>query len=303
MTRLFNLVRDLNKKQRDKIFLMFLLIPALTIFSFVIIYPIFKSIWMSFHNFTIFTIQNPKWVGLQNYIELFSSGEIFVYFKNTLVFVFFSVTIQFLLALSIALLLDRDIKWRGVHRGLFLLPWAIPSVVVAMLWIIILHPQYGVLNFILYNLGLISSPDKVWTLNPDLAMYSVVIATVWRWTPFMIMMILAALQSVPEQLTEAARIDGANPLRVLWHVILPTIRPVIVTAVILGIIMNFQLFTIIYNMTQGGPMNRTTTLSIGTYKMGFLEYNFGQAAAIGVVWLLSLIIMMTIYNKNRQRIE
>jgi multiple sugar transport system permease protein len=292
--------RRLTRTRADQLFAFGLLTPAFAIFALVIVAPILQGIWMSLHEYTLATRTNPPWNGFANYTRLIQSGELLSAFRATGIYVVGVVLLQFVLALGLALLLNGAIRGRNIYRGLLLIPWTIPSVVVALLWSWLLQPQYGVGNYVLRELGLIA-PNTQWLQHPQLAMVAVIIASVWRQTPIMFVMLLAGLQSVPSELEEAARIDGANPRQVLRYITLPSIRSVIDTAMIIAVINNFQTFTIIYNMTAGGPLDRTTTLSIAAYTTAFTRFNLGEGAAIGVVWLLVLGVLVTLYNRVAER--
>jgi multiple sugar transport system permease protein len=290
----------ITRKTQDTLFALALILPAFIILALVIFAPIARGIWMSFMDYTLATRNNPTWNDFENYRKLFASGEIFIYFKNTIVFVASVVTVEVVIGMIVALLLNTQIVARNVFRALFFLPWTIPSVVVALLFSWMLQPQYGVLNYLFVKAGIIDSP-LVWTQHPQLAMVSIVAAAAWRLTPMMIVMFLAGLQSIPNELMEAARIDGANDVQVFRRVMLPLLTPVIATTVLISIINNFQQFTIIYNMTAGGPIDRTTTLSIATYSKAFTQFNMGLGSAIGVLWLAALVFFTVFYNRRFER--
>lgn len=285
----------LSRRTVDLLYAWALLIPAFAVLSLVVFWPIIDGVQTSFTENTLRTRRDPFWNDFQNYKDLYESGDIQMYFKNTLIFVTSIVLIQFFIALGIALLLNSNVTGRSVFRGLFLMPWTIPSVVVALLWLWMLQPQYGVLNYILHQVGLVVK-NQQWVQDPDRAMPSVVIASVWRQFPIMVVMLLAGLQTIPRTLIEAAKIDGAGQLRIFRYVTLPFLRPVIGTTVLITIINNFQSFTIIFNMTGGGPIKKTTTLSIATYQEAFRRFDIGTGSAIGVLWLLALIGITIIYN-------
>jgi len=287
----------LKQKQKDALFAWFLLAPALIILGLFVFFPILQGIHFSFLEYTLETYQNPTWNNFANYIELFESGEIFVYLRNTLVYVSGVVSVEFFIAFGLAMLLNADIKGRNLLRGLFLISWVTPVVVGALLWVWMLQPQYGVVNFLLADLLHLIEPNQTWTQHPQLAMASVILATIWRQAPFMIVMFLAGLQSIPTSLLEAAKIDGANERNIVWHVIMPLMRPVIGTTVMITIINNFQMFVIIYTMTQGGPVDRTTTLSVGAFIEAFTRFNTGKGTAIGVIWLVILVLIALVFNK------
>lgn len=274
--------------------------PALIVLSCVIAIPILRGIWTSFCDCTLRNLMSPTWAGLKNYINLFKKGDFFSYFGHTLVFVILTVSIQLVLGMGAALLLNSKIRGRAVFRGMMLIPWTIPSVVVALVWRWMLQQQYGVINYLLMKAGITDGMVLSWTMDSTLAMASIVIACVWKQLPYMTVMILAGLQSVDRSLIEAACIDGGNPFQRFWHIIIPSIRPVLFTSVWLAITQNFQQFTVINNMTAGGPVDATTTLSIAAYKAAFQSYNFGESAAIGVIWMVFLFILTLISNKANE---
>lgn len=281
----------------DRAFGMLLITPALLVFLIVIAYPILRGIWVSFCANKLKNISNPTWNNFKNYTAIFKKGAFWEYFRTTLVFVSLTVSIQLVLGMLLALLLNSNIKGQKFFRGLFIIPWTIPSVVVAILWNWLIQQQYGVLNYILMQLGIINAMELNWTSSPNMAMASIVIACVWKQLPYMTVMLLAGLQSVNRGLIEASRIDGANGLQSFWHIILPGIRPVMITCVWLSVTQNFQQFTIIKNMTGGGPVYATTTLSVAAFKEAFTKYNFGTSAAIGVLWMVFLFILTLISNR------
>lgn len=289
--------RFLGIKQKDLLFGMILATPALIVLFITIFLPILKGVYVSFCDYKLATLNSPKWNNFKNYAGLFEKGEIMTYFKNTFVFVFFTVTVQFLVGFSLALLLNSGIHGQRVFRGLFLVPWTVPSIVVALLWRWMMHQQFGVINYLLYQLNLIPTVNMSWTLQGELAMTSVVIATAWRQMPYMMVMVLAALQSVDHTQVEASMIDGANAWQSLRFIKFPAIRPVILSSIWIAVMTNFQMYTIIANMTGGGPVKATTTLSLAAYKSAFQSYNFGEGAAIGVLWMLLLGMVTFISNR------
>lgn len=285
----------------DAAFGMLLMVPALLVLLVVIAFPIMKGIYASFCSYTLKELRKGvldlRWNNFANYKALLKNNDIFTYLGNTIVFVVLVVAIQFVLGLAIALLLNSKIKGRGAIRGLMLIPWTIPSVVTAIVWRFLTNSNYGVLNYLGCEAGLLSSMDYSWTLHAGSAMALIVIAAVWRQLPYMMVMILAGLQSVDQSLIEASRIDGANSFQSLIHVTIPSIRPVLVTSIWIAMMANFQMYTIIANVTNGGPVTATTTLSIAAYKAAFQSYDFGYAAAIGVVWLVLLSIITLFSNR------
>ncbi len=293
--------KDLPREKQDRIFAILCVLPVIVGLSFVVFAPIIKALWMSLVNYSLIRVEPHRWNNLKNYTELFSSGAFLEALKNTVVFILGVVSIQLVLAFIIALLLTSGINGQKFFRAVFMIPWTIPSVVTALLWTWLFQPQYGVLNYIFYHLGIQDNLNKLWVQSPDLAMWTVIIASVWRQTPYMMLMLIAGLQSIPTDLVEAAKIDGANWFQRFKTVTLPSIRPVLDTSVVVAVINNSQMYTIIYNMTSGGPMTRTTTISVAAYKEAFLSFNFGRGSAYGILWLLILGLCVFFYKKYSDR--
>lgn len=295
-------LNEVNKKRfrlrvNEGLFGFSLTVPAIIVLIIVIALPILKGIYVSFCDYTISNLKAPTWNSFKNYIKLFQKGDIYKYFLTTICFVTITVIIQTILGLIIALLLNLKLRGRNCFRGLFLIPWTIPSVVVALLWRWMLHQQFGVINYLLYKAGITDTVNISWTLTGALAMASIIMASVWKQLPYMMVMLLAGMQSVDSSLIEAAKIDGAAKFKLVWHIILPSIRAVMLSSVWVAIMNNFQMYTIIANMTGGGPVDATTTLSIGAYKAAFQSYDFGKGAAIGVLWLTLLMIITIVMNR------
>ena len=297
--------RDLRSGKKftlsDRAFGMLLIAPALIVFLVVIAYPIGRGIWVSFCANKLKNINSPVWNDFKNYRDIFKRGAFWQYFGTTLVFVVLTVSIQVVLGMMLSLLLNSNIRGRKMFRGFFIIPWTIPPVVVAILWNWILQQQYGVVNYLIMRTGAISAMELNWVSDPALAMASFILACIWKQLPYMTVMLLAGLQSVDTGLVEAAHIDGANGLKSLWHIVLPSIRPVLVTCTWLSVTQNFQQFTIIKNMTGGGPVYATTTLSVAAYKEAFTSYNFGTSAAIGVLWMVFLFFITLLSNWMNDR--
>lgn len=291
-----------NKTLRlsDGLFSFLMLLPAIFILGLVVALPILKGIFVSFCDYKIKNLDAPIWNQFENYQRIFRNAEVLGYLKNTVVYVACTVLIELALGLVIALLLNSNIRGVKVYRGFFLIPWTIPSVVVAILWRWMLQPQCGVINYLLYHFGITDSVNIAWNMSASLALPSVILASVWRQLPYMMVMILAGLQSVDTSLVEASKIDGANGWQSILHITIPSIRPVLASTVWISIMNCFQQFTIIYNMTGGGPMGKTTTLGIAAYNRAFVSYNFGEGAAIGVVWLVFLFALSLVYNRINQ---
>lgn len=282
--------------RRDALFPYLCILPALAGLMLVVFIPIVKAIYMSFMDYRINTTAAPAWNSFQNYIGLFKKGQIFTYLGNTAVYMVSVVTLQFVFAIIIALLLNQGLKGQGIFRSLFLLPWVIPSIVTAILFSWLFNPQFGAFNYLLTRFGLQTNPNQMWLQNPGRAMICVVIASVWKNMPYTMVMMLAGFQSVDVSLIEAAKIDGAGASRIFFRVMLPSIRPILDSTLVIAVIETSQMFTIIYNMTGGGPLDRTMTFSLAAYNKAFVEFNLGSGSALGVIWLVLMTLLVSVYK-------
>ncbi|MDF2958817.1 MAG: sugar transporter permease [Paenibacillus sp.] len=282
--------------QKDRIFLLVLLLPALIMLAFTIGVPIIKSIYMSFFKVTLLSMKSQTWNQFANYAEILQDGEFFSAVKVTFTYVICIVSVQFILGLSLALLLNSSIRFKKLFRTLILIPWIVPTIVSALLWMWLFQPQYGLVNYVLQKLHLISGPND-WLTNIDLALPAIIVTALWRQLPFMSTMLLAGMQGISEDMYEAAKIDGANRMQILLFITLPLLKNNIKTVTLISIIENFKMFPLFWIMTAGGPLNATTTLAIYSYKAAFVQLNLGKGAAIGTLWLIIMILISMLYNK------
>ncbi|GMQ61257.1 carbohydrate ABC transporter permease [Vallitalea maricola] len=288
--------KKLGREKHDRIFAIMLLLPAIIVVGFTTFFPIAKSVIMSFFNYKLKANADYYWNDFLNYKELFQEGEIFTAIGTTFKFMIITVALIFVIGLILSNILNKDVKGRAVLRSVVLLPWIIPTIVTGLLWMWIFQPQYGVLNYLLMKLNIISDPIN-WVASMKYALYSVVTASVWRQIPFITIMLLAGMQGIPSDLYEAATIDGANSRQCFFKVTLPMLSNVIKSTLLISIITNFKQFPLFWIMTGGGPVNKTTTLAIMTYKNSFVNLNFGKGAAVSTIWLIILIVFSAVYNK------
>lgn len=286
----------ISERIKDKIFLMTILSPALLLLCFSIFIPIIKSVYMSFFDLSLTNMTNPVFNGLKNYQEVLTEGAFLHAFKITVTYVMLIVSIQFVLGMLLSLLLNKEFRGRRVLRSIVLIPWIVPTIVVALLWMWIFQADYGLMNYVLMKIGILAEPTK-WVADPNLALVAVIVAALWRQLPFMATMLLAGMQSIPQELVEAGTIDGANKWQLFRHITLPFLLNVIKTVTLVAIIENFKMFPLFWIMTAGGPMNKTTTLAVLSYQTSFIELDIGKGAAIGTLWLIILMIISAIYNK------
>ncbi|CAN5526679.1 sugar ABC transporter permease [soil metagenome] len=284
-----------SRRIGDRLFSLLLLSPALVLLAFTVLYPLGRGIYLSFQSYSLVDPTRNGFVGLDNYRTLLDSQQYREVWTTTLVFVAASVAGQFTLGFFTAIVLNnRDLKRTGLFRGLLLVPWIVPTVVTALLWKWIYNQQYGIFNYVLQKFGVISE-FKAWIGDPDLAMFSVVLANVWKGFPFHMIILLAALQTIPADVIEAATIDGATASQRFRHIVLPFMRYIIMVDLLISIIWTFQNFTLIWTMTEGGPVDATTTLAINIYRTAFQGFDMGLGAAIGTTWLLFLFLFSAVF--------
>ncbi len=253
-------------------------IPALVLLTFVTIYPVFYVLYLSLHRrLLIFDIS--RFIGFENYLFLFSDGRFWNALKNTVYFTSLSVSLELLLGLFIAILLNRPFRLRGWLRAVVLIPWAIPTVVSARMWEWIYNTDFGILNY------LIGSKIN-WLGSPFWALNAAVFMDVWKTTPFVAILLMAGLQVIPKDLYHAARVDGAESWAIFRRITLSLLKPVILVVLIFRTLDAFRVFDAIYVLTGGGPANTTETLSIYAYKVLFQTLQFGYGSTLSVVVFL-----------------
>jgi trehalose/maltose transport system permease protein len=268
-----------------------------------------RTIWLSFTDANLLKLDESKWVGFRNFLTRENDRWYGVLadplwwrsVKNTLGFTVVTVSIETTLGLVIALVLHREFRGRGLVRAAVLIPWAIPTVVSARMWSWMLNDQFGIVNHMLMSLGLIDQP-LAWTANPDLLMTSVVIVDVWKTTPFMTLLILAALQMLPKECYEAAQVDGVHPLKVFWRVTLPLIRPALMVAVIFRAIDALRVFDVIYVLTGSREQSMTMTIYARQQLVDFQEVGYGSAASTLLFFIIALLTILYV-SLGRVRLE
>ncbi|MBD3844170.1 sugar ABC transporter permease [Bosea sp. SSUT16] len=269
------------------------LLPALLVTALVILFPVLQTAWYSLHDYILYDPDNFRFVGLRNFATALSDEVFWIALLNSAIWVAGIVSLQLLLGLGAALLLNQSFWWRGMARALVIIPWALPSVIIGLMWTWIYDFNLGVFNDILLRLGLISAPHP-WLAQPSTALACIMLALVWQGFPFFTVTILAGLQTVPGELYEAAEIDGASPWRQFVHVTLPSIAGIVTTAVLLRIIWVANSLDVILVMTGGGPGYATHTLPLYAFLRAYTGMEFGYAASLslmltaillGIVWL------------------
>jgi multiple sugar transport system permease protein len=289
-------------KRNLKLFIMVLpTIAILILFTYI---PIVQEIQIAFENYNLYNLSNIYFNGFDNFIAIFTNIDFnFVQIVlNTVLWVVISLIFQFTLGFGLALLLKKPFKGRGIYSGLVFYPWAVSGFAIGLVWAWIFNGQFGLINGILMRLGIINQGIGFLS-DPHIALMSVIIVNIWYGIPFFAIMLLAALQSVPEELYEAAKMDGAGRVKRLFNVTIPYIRPTIASTILLRTMWILNFPDIIYAMTDGGPANSTNTLANYMIIKMYSFYNYGQAAAIGFIIMSVLLIFATIYLSALSRLE
>lgn len=259
-------------------------------------YPLLNCIKLAFSNYKITQLDNITFAGLSNFKRIFTDSQIGMITGNTVLFVVITLLGQLILGLILALALKKPFKGRGIYQGIVFLPWAFSGFLVGLMFQWMFNGEYGPINDVLLKLHLIQ--EKISFLgSPNLAIFTVITALVWQGIPFFGIMILAALQSVPEELMEAAKMDGAKTIQRFWNITIPCIKPTLVITVLLRTIWIFNNADIIYIMTKGGPANSSDTLSSYMFIKAYSTLDFGFASALGVLFMIGLTIYIAIFVK------
>lgn len=289
-----------NRHTADKMFSLMLLFPAIVTTIVFILIPVADSIYRSFFDYRVRNIisgQPGVWNNFANYIKLFSNGKLVPSMVNTLVFVFGVVIAQFIFGMALALILNTNMKASRFIRSIMMIPWVVPTIISGLVWIWMFQPQYG---FVKYLVGLVTGgriTDFAILNNPSTAMFGVSCAALWKQIPLGTLLLLAGLANVPDDMLEAAKIDGANAVQRFFKITMPYMKSVIKVTVSMSIIENFKQFPLFWTMTGGGPNNSTTTMAILSYREAFVSNNFGSGAAVTTVWMLMMIVVVFIYNQ------
>ena len=274
-----------------------LVLPALLTILLVALFPLLWTAWESLH---LHDLRMPwlgrPFIGLQNYGEALSDPRFWGSLGHTAFFAVSSVGLELIIGLALALALNRAFRGRGLIRAAVLIPWAIPTVVSALLWRFMFEGQSGIVNALLVDLGVLREPI-VWLIDPVAAWVPVVLADVWKHTPFVALLLLAGLQNIDASLYEAARIDGASAWRQFRHVTLPLLRPAILVALIFRTMDAFRVFDLIYALTGGGPGTSTEPIALYTFNALLQNLQFGYGSALSVIVFLITFCLALVYIK------
>jgi len=267
--------------------------PAAMLLGLVVAYPILRTTVLSFTQMSLHTAFQPEFTGAQNYLRLAFDSRFHNSLTITAAFTIISVALEFALGLCLALTVGTFIRGRGIIRSFLLAPWTLPTAIIAVLWAWIFNDQYGVLNVLLLKMHVIHTPIA-WLAEPGSAMASIIIADVWKTTPFVFLVLLAGIQSVPRDLYEAIEMDGGGAWAKFRYVTWPFLLPFVFISLIFRIIQSFAIFDLVYVMTGGGPGGATETVSVYSYQtyMRYLDIGYGSAQVVAVVIILAVTAYM-----------
>ncbi|GAB4573420.1 MAG: sugar ABC transporter permease [Anaerolineae bacterium] len=273
---------------------MLLIVPSLVLTLGLVLWPIVNTLIMSFHNINLARPERQEFIGLENYINHLTDDFFWETIGRTAYFTFVSVGVELVLGIAIALLISQQLRgWRFLRLAI-IIPWAVPTIVSAAIWRWIFNADYGALNGLLYQLGLIDRYIP-WLADPQRAMNMVIVADVWHSTPFVVLIISAAMAALPIELYDAAAIDGANAWQRLSRITLPLLRPAIMVVLVIRTVEAFRVFDIIYTMTRGGPVNGTMVISYLTYEETFRYLKLGSGSALSFLVSAFILVLALVY--------
>ncbi|NUR84609.1 MAG: sugar ABC transporter permease [Nonomuraea sp.] len=270
------------------------LAPALVLMAGVLGYPVLDGLWTSFNHSVMTQPGAEEFVGLENYLAVLGDSELLSAVGHTVLWGVANLVLQLVLGFLLALLMHVKLRGRAFFRSAVIIPWVVPSIVVALVWRYLLDPTSGPLNQLLLKLGLVDQAPQ-WLADEKLAMPTLILLSTWKWTPLVAVILLAGLQTVPKELHEAAMLDGAGNLQRLRYVIIPGIRTSIALASLLTVGYSVNNFNGIWMFTRGGPAGATQTLTTLAYQFAFTEFDFGRAAAVAMILFAFLLLLSAVY--------
>jgi ABC-type sugar transport system permease subunit len=270
------------------------IVPFVVTALFFMVYPIVEAVRMAFYSYNPLRPDLSAFVGLANFEYIFSDPLFWSSFQQATIWTLVSIVLQTVFGVAIALLLHQKLAGMSIFRGLLLFPYIVPTVVIALIWRWIFNPEIGVVNFALLRAGIVSEPIY-WLSTPTMAMVSTIMLNVWKYTPFVVICVLARLQSVPLELYDAAKVDGAGIVRRFLDVTLPQLREVLIVVVVFRTIWTFNKFEEIYLLTKGGPGTSTFNLAVYSFEQSIANLKLGVGAATGVVMMIMLSLGSILY--------
>lgn len=292
--------KNLSKEMRQNTFLYFMILPTLLYLLIFQIYPIIDSVRISFTNLSFLKPGSGQFVGLKNFHNLlFNDSNFWLLMRNSLIWVFGSTLLQYVVAIPASLLLNQKLAARWAWRGFMMVPWVTPVIIMGMIWKWIYDGDYGLLNYLL-------NTDIVWLGNESTVWPALLTVSLWKGLPYATLMFLAGLQGIPGDLYEAAWVDGAGALKRFWYVTLPMLKPVILVTALTSIVQSWTKFEVIWVLTAGGPGYATSIFPTYIYSKSFVMYDMGGGSAVSVIAMLVMMVFVAlylkIYNKYTERL-
>ena len=289
-------------RRREELAKILFVVPAALTIVALFGYPVLKNLVMSFQNYTLRTFISGQapWVGLKNYLTVVTDELFTKALTNTALFTIGSIIGQFVIGMLLALFFHKNFPLNGVLRALFLLPWLLPLIVGSAAWRAVLEQDSGILNVILENIGIIDAPIP-WLTSPNVALIAVILVNIWLGVPFNLTLLYSGLQDIPDELYEAGALDGASGWKAFWNITWPNLRAVVSVVLMLGVIYTLKVLDIILGLTQGGPANATQTIALMSYQRSFVEFKFGEGAALSNILILISLIFAIIYLRATRR--
>jgi raffinose/stachyose/melibiose transport system permease protein len=287
------------RRFRDNLTIFLFLLPAVVLFLFFVIYPIFQSIYYSFFNWKGFG-PAVDYIGLTNYVNILSDKVFLIALRNGLFIVVFSLAAQLPLSMLLAVLVGRHLPGRVFFRMIFFMPYVLSEVITAIMWLFLFNPNpdRGLLNAIVVLLG---GDPVAWLGNPDIVLLSVFAALTWKYFGFHMLLYLTGLQNIPIEIEEAARMDGATPIQSFFSITLPLLSSTIRTSVYLSVLGSLQQFILVWIMTKGGPVNASETLATYMYRFGFVRFQLGYGSAVAIYMFLLCLFFSLLYQRLTRR--
>lgn len=292
-------IRGVSKQGR---LAFWLLLPAAVVVFGVIVYPVARTVLISFFEVNSAVPVATPFVGIRNYVDIYTDAGFWSSIRHTLYFTLVSTGLELVLGMGLALLLNAPLKARWLFRAIVVLPWALPTVVNGAMWRGVLNAQYGSLNALLTQLHVIGDYHS-WLGTPLSALNMLVLADVWKTTPLVAFFLLTGLQSIPQEIYESARVDGAGALGGFFRITLPLLVPSVAVVLVLRTIDAFKVFDLVYVLTGGGPANGTQTVAFYTYVQAFSDQRFGFGSALADVIVVCILVLSAIYLRALRRSE
>ncbi len=292
----------MKREMSNQTFGMVMLSPAMLFVACVAVWPLIRTLWLSLYTQNLATGLEPEFAGMANYVRVMGDGRFLHTLRVTAMFTVWAVSLELVLGLGFAVLMNRTFRGRGFARAVTLIPWAMPTAVLALAWVWIFNDQFGIFNDLLLRTGLLDKP-VAWLGNTGTAMFSLIFADVWKTTPFMMIILLAGLQNISAELYEAAAIDGSGAWNTFFRITLPMLVPAIFLAVLFRTLQSLGIFDLVYVMTGGGPGGATETVGVYTYGtfLRYLDFGYGAALVMTTFVLMALVAAAIYWPLSRMK--